>query len=114
MHGGDFPLDDWLRGMLRCPNLDIVDFRKGGTQSRPFIHFEVATLVQADAIVRYRHRLKALNTVGERFVIRDVLTPEEAETHSKLFPIFLEAIRAGRKAQFNRAFLRVDSVPMTL
>ena len=114
MHGGDFPLEDWLRGMLRCPNLDIVDFRKGGTQSRPFIHFEVATLVQADAIVRYRHRLKAVTPVGDKYVICDVLTPEEAETHSKLFPIFLEAIRAGRKAQFNRAFLRVDGIPVTL
>ena len=114
MPGGDFPIENWLRRALQYPSLVIKDFRKGGTRSRPLIHFQVENLVMADAVVRYRHRLKAASSSEDKFAIFDVLSPEEEDIHSKLFPVFLEAIRAGKKAQFNRAYLRVDGVPVTL
>jgi hypothetical protein len=113
MQGGDFPIQDWLRRTLQYPSLVLTDFRKGGTRSRPHIHFQVENLVMADAVVRYRHRLKR-SASEEKFAIFDVLSPEERDLHSKLFPAFLEAIQAGKKAQFNRAYLRVDGVPVTL
>ena len=76
---------------------------------RHFIHFQVATLPMADAIVRNRHRLKlvegSMRTVNgtstaltaamlpeHALTIVDVLSPEESATHAALFPRFLEAV----------------------
>ena len=84
MPGGDFPIQDWLRRALQYPSLVIKDFRKGGTCSRPLIHFQVENLVMADAVVRYRHRLKAASSSEDKFAIFDVLSPEEEDIHSKV------------------------------
>jgi len=102
-------LQDWLRTCLQCPALTLVDFRRGMVGSRPCIHFEVSTLGMAEAVVRQRHRLKAFSRESQCPVaIFDVLSPEEAARHKALYPRFLEAIKAGRRAQFSRALLRID------
>ena len=69
MPDGDFPIQDWLRRALQYPSLVIKDFRKGGTRSLPLIHFQVENLVMADAVVRYRHRLKAASFSEDKFAM---------------------------------------------
>ena len=104
---------NWLRRALEIPHLNIIDLRKGGTRARPVLHFMVPSFGEAEDLVRQRHRLKAYHSsTGWRFVLMDVLSPEETILHRALYPTFLEAIRAGRKAQFSRAFLRIDGAPV--
>lgn len=110
----------WLRDVLHLPDLMIVDFRKTGSKDRPFIEFRVLTLRDAEEVVAQRHRFKQWTpqVVDGRgtpadFTIFDVLCPEEAAQHALLFPRFLAARRAGKRAQFTRACLRVDGVIIT-
>ena len=84
-------------------------------RARPVLHFMVPSFGEEEDLVRDRHRLKGLlSSHGQRFVLMDVLSPEETILHRALYPQFLEAIRAGRRAQFSRAFLRIDGVPVVL
>jgi hypothetical protein len=71
--------------------------------SRVRILFGVTDKLEADVITEERHLLK-----GTGITIYDVLSPEEQECHDVLWTHFLEARRKGKKAQFNRAVLRVD------
>ena len=67
------------------------------------IWFTVATMEAAEELLLNRCDLK-----GECFTVYDVLSPEERQQHARLWPQFLAARAAGKKAQFNRARLYVD------
>ena len=69
------------------------------------IFFEVGTLAEADALVRARGSLK-----GSGATIREVLSNQEQQLHSQLWPQFIAARKAGKSAQFSRAVLVVDGV----
>ena len=78
---------------------------QGGGRVR--ILFTVDTLKDARKVIRERHLLK-----GSGISIHDVLSPDEQLRHDALWPRFLREQRLGKKAQFNRAELRVDGVLM--
>lgn len=90
---------------LRRPPTHPVDgpAPAAGRGDRVRILFSVMDKDDAKALVKERHRLK-----GTGITIYDVLSPTEQERHDALWPSFLEARRKGKKAQFNRAQLRVD------
>jgi hypothetical protein len=86
----------------------VVDAVRMGPSSAPRVFFLVETLEQADAVVRHRSGLK-----GSSFTMFDVLSPEERQLHTRLWPRFLAAVAQGQKAQFQRARLFVDGVVVT-
>ncbi|KAG1662237.1 hypothetical protein FOA52_005481 [Chlamydomonas sp. UWO 241] len=67
--------------------------------------FTVTSDVAADTVVRYRHRLRSGGRMSNIF---DVLSEREEAQHQALWPAFLAAKVAGKRAQFHRARLVVD------
>jgi hypothetical protein len=84
--------------------VQVVDVARLGPGARPRFVFKVATLEQADVLVRGRGRVLA----GSGVVLSEVLSEAEAARHAQLYPTFLELKRAGHKVQFRRARLFVD------
>lgn len=81
----------------------VVDAYIVGPPTATAIHFSVATSGEAALIVSRRCALK-----GKGMHIRDMLSSEEHEEHARLWPRFLAARSAGKRAQFNRARLVID------
>lgn len=90
------------RMQLAATDYTIVDVLRAGADS---VYFEVATLEQADTLVRHRRHLK-----GTAFVLHEVLSAEERIQHARLMPQFLAARAKGVSAQFCRARLFVAGV----
>jgi hypothetical protein len=91
---------------LGAADFTIVDVMR---TSAGTVWFEVATLEQADLLVRARHRLKLDPASGQpAFTLHEVLTAEERAMHAQLWPRFLAAKAAGLPAQFCRARLYVQ------
>lgn len=96
-------------GMLLCGRHAIVDAVRmrdtAGARGSPRmrIWFTVNSMEAAARVVLNRCDMK-----GECFTVYDVLSPEERQQHARLWPQFLAARAAGKKAQFNRARLYVD------
>ena len=65
----------------------------------------MASLVDADTLVRARHRLK-----GSQLGVFDELSPAELAAHRRLWPVYLRARQEGHSAQFLRARLAVTKV----
>jgi hypothetical protein len=65
--------------------------------------FTVTSDAVADTVVRYRHRLRQ-SGIG----VFDVLSDTEEAQHRALWPAFLAAKVAGKRAQFHRARLMID------
>ena len=86
--------------------VQVVDVVRLGLAERPRFQFRVATLEQADALVRGRGKALA----GSGIVLSEVLSPAEAERHKQLYPDFLRLREAGHKVQFRRARLFVDGL----
>lgn len=84
--------------------VQVVDVVRRGTAERPRFLFTVATLEQADTLVRGRGRALA----GSGVVLSEVLTAAETALHRQLWPAFLRLQQAGHKVQFRRARLFVD------
>ena len=89
-------------------SINIVSARRVGRYDakalRPRrIHFTVANVQEAEAIVKARRKLQ-----GPSLVIMDELTPMEFAAQQPLWPLFKEARAAGKKAHFHRARLFVD------
>ena len=84
---------------------EVVDAVRMGPSAQNRVLFTVANHDQADAIVSARCCLK-----GSGATVFDVLSPMEQKLHDQLWPRFLEARAAGRKAQFSRAVLKIDDV----
>jgi hypothetical protein len=63
------------------------------------------TAMQARLI---RGNRKQLRDVATHISIRDVLSPEEQATQNTLWPQFLDARKAGKRAYFQRGLLFVD------
>jgi len=83
----------------------VVDAIRRGPAAAPFLFFELATLAQADTLVQHRCAFKGTGTT-----IFEALTPEEERQHAALWPAFVAARTAGKRAQFKRAALIVDGV----
>ena len=91
---------------LAQARLYITDAVRVGDQSASSrVYITVKRLEHAEALVRYRCRLK-----NSGIIVFDVLSPAERKLHHKLWPLFLEARARGQKAQFQRARLMVDGV----
>ena len=96
-------------GMLLCGRLAIVDAvrmrdttgARGSPRMR--IWFTVNSMEAAERVVENRCDLK-----GTCSTVYDVLSPEERQQHTRLWPHFLAAQADGKKAQFTRARLYVD------
>ena len=84
--------------------VQVVDVVRLGSVERPRFQFKVASLEQADTLVRGRGRALA----GTGVVLSEVLTASEVARHKQLWPTFLRLQRAGHKVQFKRARLFVD------
>ncbi|KAG1655903.1 hypothetical protein FOA52_009845 [Chlamydomonas sp. UWO 241] len=85
-----------------------VEPRRGGVLR---VLFTVASDAVADTIVRSRRNLRDVDPSAAVF---DVLSDREEAQHRALWPAFLAAKAAGKRAQFHRARLVVDgerSVP---
>ena len=88
--------------------ISIVSCRRVGrydpkAQRPRRIHFTVANVQDAEAIVSARRKLQ-----GPSLVIMDELTPQEFAAQQPLWPLFKEARTAGKKAHFFRARLFVN------
>ncbi|KAG1655148.1 hypothetical protein FOA52_008353 [Chlamydomonas sp. UWO 241] len=68
--------------------------------------FAVASDAVADTVVRWRHVL--CRTLDLPAAVFDVLGGREAARHQALWPAFVAAKAAGKRAQFHRARLVVD------
>ncbi|KAG1651837.1 hypothetical protein FOA52_009840 [Chlamydomonas sp. UWO 241] len=79
-----------------------VEPRGGGVLR---VLFTVASDAVADTVVRWRHELR--RCVASTAVF-DVLSDREEAQHQALWPAFLAAKVAGKRAQFHRARLVVD------
>ena len=79
--------------------------RVGSQSASSRVYITVEKLEQAEALVRFRCRLK-----NSGITVFDVLSPAERKLHQQLWPLFLAARARGQKAQFQRARLMVDSV----
>jgi hypothetical protein len=91
---------------MLAKQLDVLDAVRVGEQSAATrVYLTVSTLEQAEVLVHYRSLLK-----GTGVTVFDVLSPMERKLHRQLWPRFLEAVAAGKKAQFNRAKLTVDGI----
>ena len=82
----------------------VVDAVRLGPVASPRFQFKVATVEQADSLVRGRGKAFA----GSGVVLSEVLSPAETALHSQLYPDFLRLREAGHKVQFRRARLFVD------
>jgi hypothetical protein len=82
----------------------VVDAVRLGPVASPRFQFKVATVEQADSLVRGRGKAFA----GSGVVLSEVLSPAETALHSQLYPDFLRLRGAGHKVQFRRARLFVD------
>lgn len=69
------------------------------------VKFTVVTAMQARLI---RANRKQLREVAAHISIRDVLSPEEQAAQNALWPQFVEARKAGKKAYFQRGQLFID------
>jgi hypothetical protein len=74
-------------------------------QGQRRIFFTVASLTQADSLVRARHALR-----GSGVALLEVLSPEEEGAHALLWPVYVAARDQGKRAQFRRAQLFIDGV----
>jgi hypothetical protein len=81
--------------------------RPGGPGGAARILFTVGTADVADAVVRSRCGLK-----GSGSCIFEALSNSERAQHKALWPAFEAARSAGQKAQFRRARLFVDGLPV--
>ncbi|KAG1661657.1 hypothetical protein FOA52_007538 [Chlamydomonas sp. UWO 241] len=79
-----------------------VEPRGGGVLR---VLFTVASDAVADTVVRWRHELRRCVDSTAAF---DVLSDREEAQHQALWPAFLAAKVAGKRAQFHRARLVVD------
>ncbi|KAG1669392.1 hypothetical protein FOA52_004043 [Chlamydomonas sp. UWO 241] len=79
-----------------------VEPRGGGVLR---VLFTVASDAVADTVVRWRHELRRC---VDSTAVFDVLSDREEEQHQALWPAFLAAKVAGKRAQFHRARLVVD------
>ncbi|KAG1679645.1 hypothetical protein FOA52_006162 [Chlamydomonas sp. UWO 241] len=68
--------------------------------------FTVASDAVADTVVRWRHALR--RCVDPSAAVFDVLSDREEARHQALWPAFVAAKAAGKRAQFHRARLVVD------
>ena len=118
-HGGDMVAWKWRVQRLFATHLSprlskgqepaailYATSMKGSSPSAPGSRVRILFSVdeyEASWVVSDRHLLK-----GTGITIYDVLSPEEQERHDALWPHFLKAQREGKKAQFNRAVLKVD------
>jgi hypothetical protein len=82
----------------------VVDAVRLGPAGAPRFQFKVATLEQADTLVRGRGKAFA----GSGIVLSEVLSPAETALHTQLYPDFLRLREAGHRVQFRRARLFVD------
>ncbi|KAG1654994.1 hypothetical protein FOA52_008403 [Chlamydomonas sp. UWO 241] len=80
-----------------------VEPRRGGVLR---VLFTVASEAVADTVVRSRRNLRDVDPSAAVF---DVLSDREEAQHRALGPAFLAAKAAGKRAQFHRARLVVDS-----
>ncbi|KAG1655861.1 hypothetical protein FOA52_012511 [Chlamydomonas sp. UWO 241] len=79
-----------------------VEPRGGGVLR---VLFTVASDAVADTVVRWRHELRRC---VDSTAVFDVLSDREEAQHQALWPAFLAAKVAGKRAQFHRAHLVVD------
>ncbi|KAG1662428.1 hypothetical protein FOA52_004009 [Chlamydomonas sp. UWO 241] len=79
-----------------------VESRGGGVLR---VLFTVASDAVADTVVRWRHELRRC---VDSTAVFDVLSDREEAQHQALWPAFLAAKVAGKRAQFHRARLVVD------
>ncbi|KAG1659304.1 hypothetical protein FOA52_003660 [Chlamydomonas sp. UWO 241] len=84
-----------------------VEPRGGGVLR---VLFTVASDAVADTVVRWRHELRRCVDSTAAF---DVLSDREEAQHQALWPAFLAAKVAGKRAQFHRARLVVDGERVT-
>jgi hypothetical protein len=82
----------------------VVDSVRLGSAAAPRFQFKVASLEQADVLVRGRGKAFA----GAGVMLSEVLSAREAALHKQLYPDFLRLKAAGRRVQFRRARLFVD------
>jgi hypothetical protein len=82
----------------------VVDSVRLGSAASPRFQFKVASLEQADVLVRGRGKAFA----GAGVMLSEVLSAREAALHKQLYPDFLRLKAAGRRVQFRRARLFVD------
>jgi hypothetical protein len=80
-----------------------VEPRGGGVLR---VLFTVTSDAVADTVVRWRHDLRLC--VDPSASVFDVLSDREEAQHRALWPAFLAAKVAGKRAQFHRARLVVD------
>ncbi|KAG1671650.1 hypothetical protein FOA52_006881 [Chlamydomonas sp. UWO 241] len=83
-----------------------VEPRGGGVLR---VLFTVASDAVADTVVRWRHELRRC---VDSTAVFDVLSDREEAQHQALWPAFLAAKVAGKRAQFHRARLVVDGERM--
>ncbi|KAG1661179.1 hypothetical protein FOA52_005984 [Chlamydomonas sp. UWO 241] len=79
-----------------------VEPRGGGVLR---VLFTVASDAVADTVVRWRHELRRC---VDSTAVFDVLSDREEAQHQAMWPAFLAAKVAGKRAQFHRARLVVD------
>ncbi|KAG1653146.1 hypothetical protein FOA52_010830 [Chlamydomonas sp. UWO 241] len=79
-----------------------VEPRGGGVLR---VLFTVASDAVADTVVRWRHELRRC---VDSTAVFDVLSDREEAQHQAMWPAFLAAKVAGKRAQFHRACLVVD------
>ena len=82
----------------------VVDAVRLGPAASPRFQFKVATLEQADTLVRGRGKAFA----GSGVVLSEVLTVAEQALHKQNYQHFLAQKAAGHRVQFRRARLFVD------
>jgi hypothetical protein len=82
----------------------VVDAVRLGPAGTPRFQFRVATVEQAETLIRGRG--KALS--GSGIVLSEVLSAAESALHKRLYPDFLRLKEAGHRVQFRRARLFVD------
>jgi hypothetical protein len=82
----------------------VVDSVRLGSAASPRFQFKVASLEQADVLVRGRGKAFASSGI----VLSEVLSPAETALHTQLYPDFLRLREAGHRVQFRRARLFVD------
>ncbi len=75
-----------------------------GPAASPRFQFKVATVEQADTLVRGRGKAFA----GSGIVLSEVLRAAETALHRQNYPDFLRLQEAGHRVQFRRARLFVD------
>ncbi|KAG1656924.1 hypothetical protein FOA52_015317 [Chlamydomonas sp. UWO 241] len=70
--------------------------------------FTVTSDAVADTVVRYRCSLRCCGNISTKNNIFDVLTDTEEAQRRALWPAFVAAKAAGKRAQFHRARLMID------